>query len=254
MRAVIEVENIVTKFGEKVIHNGISFTVYEKEIFGILGGSGSGKSVLLKEIIKLLKPTSGKIVVFGKDIWQLSAKEEIELKKNWGVLFQFGALFSSLSIAENIAMPLVEYTNLPKEIIDTLVAAKIAMVGLKPEVATMYPSELSGGMIKRASLARALILDPKLLFLDEPTSGLDPVGARAFDDLIVHLRDILGITVVMITHDLDSIFTILDKMIVIADKKIAAKGTLKEVLQSNHPFVEQFFKNNYVKKRYNINV
>ncbi len=251
---VIEVKNIVTKFGEKVIHDGISFEVYEEEIFGILGGSGSGKSVLLKEIIKLLKPTSGTIIVFGKDIWKLSPKEEIELKKNWGVLFQFGALFSSLTIAENIAMPLVEYTNLPKDIVDSLVAAKIAMVGLKPEVGAMYPSELSGGMIKRASLARALILDPKLLFLDEPTSGLDPVGARAFDDLIVHLRDILGITVVMITHDLDSIFTILDKMIVIADKKIAAKGTLEEVLKSTHPFVEQFFKNDYVKKRYNINV
>ncbi len=253
-KAVIEVENIITKFGDKVIHNGISFEVNEKEIFGILGGSGSGKSVLLKEIIKLLKPTSGRVVVFGKDIWQLSQKEEIELKKNWGVLFQFGALFSSLSIAENIAMPLVEYTNLPKDIIDALVASKIAMVGLKPEVGAMYPSELSGGMIKRASLARALILDPKLLFLDEPTSGLDPVGARAFDDLIVHLRDILDITVVMITHDLDSIFTILDTMIVLSDKKIAAKGTLREVLESNNPFVEQFFKNDYVKKRYLHNV
>ncbi len=253
-KTVIRVEDIVTKFGEKLIHDGISFRVYKEDIFGILGGSGSGKSVLLKEIIKLLKPTSGKIVVFGKDIWNLSSKEEVELKKNWGVLFQFGALFSSLTIAENVAMPLIEYTKLPRDMVDSLVAAKIAMVGLKPEVGAMYPSELSGGMIKRASLARALILDPKLLFLDEPTSGLDPVGARAFDDLIVHLRDILGITVVMITHDLDSIFNTLDNMIVIADKKIVAQGTLEDVLKSTHPFVEQFFKNDYVRKRYGINV
>ncbi len=253
-KVIIEVENLVTQFGEKIIHDNLSFKVYENDIFGILGGSGSGKSVLLKELIKLITPTSGKILIFGKDIYKLSLKEELELKKRWGVLFQFGALFSSLTIAQNIAMPLKEYTKLPKEIIESLVASKISLVGLDPQVASMSPNELSGGMIKRAALARALILDPKILFLDEPTSGLDPVSARAFDKLILNLRDILGITVIMITHDLDSIFNTLDSMIILADKKIVASGSLKNVLNSKHPFVEEFFKNEYVKKRYCINV
>jgi len=250
MKYAIEVEDIVTKFGKKVIHNSISFNVGFKEIFGVLGGSGSGKSVLIREIIMLLRPFSGKIVVLGKDIYNMSYKETQELKRDWGILFQFGALFSSLTIAENIELVLKEHTNLPEDIREAIVVSKLELVGLSLDVATMYPSELSGGMIKRASLARSLALDPKLLFLDEPTSGLDPVGARAFDRLIVNLRDILGITVVMITHDLDSIFSILDNMIVIADKKVVAKGTIKDVLKSTHPFVEAFFKNEYVAKRY----
>ena len=250
MKPLIEVKNLVTKFGDRVIHDDISFEIYEKEIFGILGGSGSGKSVLVKEIIMLLHPFSGKIAIFGKDISTLSFQETQELKRSWGVLFQFGALFTSLTIAQNIAMPLIEYTTLSKKQIEKIVAAKLELVGLKPFVASMYPSELSGGMIKRAALARALALDPKLLFLDEPTSGLDPVGARNFDRLIKELRDILDLTVVMITHDLDSIFGILDRMLLIADKKIAAYGTIKEVLASTHPFVEKKKKNDFVKKRY----
>ncbi len=249
-KPIIKVQDLVTKFGDRVIHDHISFEIFEKEIFGILGGSGSGKSVLVKEIIMLLRPFSGKISIFGKDISTLSFKEAQELKRSWGVLFQFGALFTSLTVAQNIAMPLIEYTTLSKKQIEHIVAAKLELVGLKPFVASMYPSELSGGMIKRAALARALALDPKLLFLDEPTSGLDPVGARNFDKLIQELRDILDLTVVMITHDLDSIFTILDRMLLIADKKIAAYGTIKEVLASTHPFVEEFFKNDFVKKRY----
>ena len=250
MIKVVEVKNLVTKFGEKIIHDNISFEVYQKDIFGILGGSGSGKSVLLKEIIMLLKPYSGKIYVLGKDIFKLSAKEALELKKSWGVLFQFGALFTSLTVAQNIALPLKEYTNLPNDLIEELVATKLKLVGLNEDVGALYPNELSGGMVKRAALARALIMDPKLLFLDEPTSGLDPVSARKFDNLIKNLNKALGITVIMITHDLDSIFSILDRMIVIANKKIVAQGSLKEVLQSNHPFVEAFFKNEYTKKRY----
>ncbi|NPA28050.1 MAG: ABC transporter ATP-binding protein [Epsilonproteobacteria bacterium] len=247
---VVEVKDLVTKFGEKIIHDNISFEVKEKSIFGILGGSGSGKSVLLKEIIMLIKPFKGKIYVLGKDIWNLSLSEALELKKKWGVLFQFGALFTSLRVAENIALPLKEYTNFPQELIDELVVSKLNLVGLNADVGALYPNELSGGMVKRAALARALILEPKILFLDEPTSGLDPVSARKFDNLITNLNRVLGVTVIMITHDLDSIFTILDEMIVLYDKKIVAKGNLEQVLESTHPFVEEFFKNEYTKARY----
>jgi len=249
MKEVIKVENIVTKFGSKVIHDGVSLTVNEGEIYAILGESGSGKSVLLKEIVMLLKPFSGDIYIFGKNIKNLTNKEILELKKNWGVLFQFGALFTSLSVANNIAFILNEYTNLSKKLINYIVDEKLEMVGLDVSVRDLYPHELSGGMIKRAALARTLALDPKLLFLDEPTSGLDPVSARAFDELIVNLRDILNLTVVMITHDLDTISNIVDRMSILADKKVVAKGTLKEVLSSTHPFVEKFFKNEYFKKK-----
>jgi phospholipid/cholesterol/gamma-HCH transport system ATP-binding protein len=250
MSYAIEVEDIVTKFGNKIVHDKISFNVKYNEIFGILGGSGSGKSVLVKEIIMLLRPFSGKIVVLGKDISKIGYKETKELKHNWGVLFQFGALFSSLTVAQNIELVLKEHTNLPKDVRDAIIVSKLKLVGLDVDVGAMYPSQLSGGMVKRASLARALALDPKLLFLDEPTSGLDPVGARNFDKLIVNLRETLGVTVVIITHDLDSIFTILDRMIVISDKKVVASGAIKEVLKSKDPFVEKFFKNEYVAKRY----
>ncbi len=250
MRYIVEVKNIVTKFGEKVVHNGITFSVEEGTIFAILGSSGSGKTVLLSEILMLLKPYSGTIKVLGKDLNKITPKDEEFLRKNWGVLFQFGALYSSLNVYENIAVTLKEYTNLSKDIIDEIVFTKLNLVGLKSEVAMQYPSELSGGMIKRVALARALAMDPKLLFLDEPTSGLDPVGARAFDNLIKNLQKSLDLSVIMITHDLDSIFSIVDKMIVLSDKKIVAQGSLQEVLKSNHPFVEQFFKNEYVKSRF----
>ena len=247
---VIEVKDIVTKFGSKIVHNKISFSVKENEIFAILGASGSGKTVLLKEIIMLLHPNSGQIKVLGKDILKISYKEALKIKKSWGVLFQFGALFTSLNVAQNIALPLNEYTNLPKDIIDDIVISKLKLVGLDAKVALLFPSQLSGGMIKRVALARALAMDPKILFLDEPTSGLDPVGARNFDKLIVKLKESLGITVVMITHDLDSIFSIVNNMVILANTKVVAKGTIYDVLKSNHPFVEAFFKNEYVKKRY----
>ncbi len=249
-KEVIRVKDVVTRFGDRVIHNGVSLHVEENEIYAILGESGSGKSVLMKEMIMLLRPQSGQIIVLGKDILHISYEEAQELRQKWGVLFQFGALFSSLTVAENIELPLKEYTQLDEEMRNKIVSAKIAMVGLKPHVGALYPSELSGGMIKRAALARALAMDPTLLFLDEPTSGLDPVGARNFDRLIVELRDLLGITVVMITHDLDSIFTIVDRMAVLADKRVVAEGDLKTVLQSTHPFVEAFFKNEYTKEHY----
>jgi len=250
MRAVIEVQGVVTRFGSRTIHDGLSLHVNEQEIFAILGESGSGKSVLMKEMIMLLKPNAGKISVLGKELATISFKEAQKLRSEWGVLFQFGALYSSLTIAENIEVQLKEYTKLSKKMRDKLVRSKIALVGLDAHVGALYPNELSGGMIKRAALARALAMEPKLLFLDEPTSGLDPVGARNFDKLIVELRQMLGITVVMITHDLDSIFNIVDRMAVLADKHVVAEGTLDEVLASTHPFVEAFFKNEYTKEKF----
>lgn len=250
MNSVIKVEGIVTKFGERTIHDNVNLEIKENEIYAILGESGSGKSVLMKEMIMLLEPTKGEVSVLGKKLNGISFRDAQSLRQDWGVLFQFGALFSSLTIAENIEVQLKEYTNLSEKMRKKLVSSKLSLVGLEPFVGALYPSELSGGMIKRAALARALAMEPKLLFLDEPTSGLDPIGARNFDALIVELRDLLGITVVMITHDLESIFSIVDRMAVLADKHVVAQGSIENVLQSTHPFVEDFFKNEYTKKKY----
>jgi phospholipid/cholesterol/gamma-HCH transport system ATP-binding protein len=247
---VIEMKGIVTRFGDTVIHDGVDLRVNAGEIFAILGESGAGKSVLVKEIIMLLKPAAGEVRVFGKDLSRIDYAQRQALRRRWGVLFQFGALFTSLTVAENIALPIKEYTRVPKHLLQKIIREKLDMVGLHSRAASLYPSELSGGMIKRAALARALAMDPRLLFLDEPTSGLDPIGARAFDRLIVDLRDALDITVVMITHDLDSIFSIVDRMAILADRKVVAQGTLQEVLASEHPFVERFFKNEYISKRF----
>ncbi len=248
--SVIEAKEIVTKFGDRTIHDGVNLHIEENEIYAILGESGSGKSVLMKEMIMLLEPAQGEMHVLGQNLGKINTKKAQELRKKWGVLFQFGALFSSLTIAENIEIQLKEYTNISKKMRDKLIYSKLDLVGLDAYVGGLYPSELSGGMVKRAALARALAMEPKLLFLDEPTSGLDPIGARKFDELIVNLRDLLGITVVMITHDLESIFTIVDRMAILADKHVAAEGTLQKVLQSQHPFVEAFFKNEYTKERF----
>ncbi len=250
MEPIIEMRDIVTRFGDTVIHDGVNLRVYPGEIYAILGESGAGKSVLVKEIIMLLRPSSGTVRVLGKTLDQTDYRQQQELRKSWGVLFQFGALFTSLTVAENIALPIREYTSVPKHLLEKIIREKLDMVGLPSRAASLYPSELSGGMIKRAALARALAMDPRLLFLDEPTSGLDPIGARSFDRLIVDLRDALDITVVMITHDLDSIFGIVDRMAILADKHVVAEGTLQEVLASDHPFVERFFKNEYTSKRF----
>ncbi len=250
MNIVISVEDVVTRFGTRTIHDGVSLHIDENEIYGILGESGSGKSVLMREMIMLLEPMAGEISVLGKPLRDIGFQDAQALRADWGVLFQFGALYSSLTIAENIEVQLKEFTNISKMMRDNLVRSKLELVGLDPEVASLYPSELSGGMVKRAALARALAMEPKLLFLDEPTSGLDPIGARNFDALIVKLRDLLGITVVMITHDLESIFSIVDRMAVLADKRVVAQGSLENVLQSQHPFVEEFFKNEYTKERF----
>jgi len=250
MREIVKVSNLYTAFGDKVIHDNISFSVNRGDIFAILGASGSGKSVLIREMLMLLKPKRGDIEIFGKNLRDLSSKELEELRQNWGVLFQFGALYSSLSVFDNIAVVLREYTKISEDLIADIVYSKLNLVGLKSDVASLYPNELSGGMVKRVALARALALDAKLLFLDEPTSGLDPIGARNFDKLILSLKEILNVTIIMVTHDLDSIFSVANSMIVLADKKIVAKGSLDDVLKSKHPFVEEFFKNDYVKNRF----
>jgi phospholipid/cholesterol/gamma-HCH transport system ATP-binding protein len=250
MSSVIEAKGIITRFGERTIHDDLSLHIDKNEIYGILGESGSGKSVLMKEMIMLMKPNAGEITVLGHNLNNIGYSEAQALRREWGVLFQFGALYSSMTIAENIEVQLKEYTDISPGMRNKLVQSKISLVGLGSHVGALYPSELSGGMIKRAALARALAMEPKLLFLDEPTSGLDPVGARNFDNLIVELRDRLGITVLMITHDLDSIFGIVDRMAVLADKHVVAEGTLENVLQSQHPFVEEFFKNEYTKQKY----
>ena len=238
---VIAVSDVVTRFGQNIVHDGISLSVGRGEIYGLLGGSGSGKSTLLKEMILLLRPQSGEINILNQNILTLSRTDTAILRRQWGVLFQAGALYSSLTVAENVGIKLKEYTNLPLRIVDDIVRMKINMVGLPEHAADLYPAELSGGMIKRVALARALAMDPELLFLDEPTSGLDPIGAEAFDNLILKLRELLDLTVVMVTHDLDSIWTIVDRFCVLGEKKVVAEGTLNEVKDNSHPVVRNFF-------------
>jgi phospholipid/cholesterol/gamma-HCH transport system ATP-binding protein len=241
MGAVIEVHNLVTRFGERIVHDHISLTVNEGEIYGFLGPSGCGKSTLMREIILLEPIQSGSISLFGTPVTSLTFEQAQRLRQRWGVLFQSNALFTSLTVAENIALMLNEYARLPRALTDEVVALKLDMVGLSQRDGLLYPSQLSGGMRKKAALARALALDPPLLFLDEPTSGLDPISAREFDALIVKLRDMLQLTVVMVTHDPESIETVLDRMAVIDERKIAAEGSLSEVKQVRSPFIQTFF-------------
>lgn len=250
-RPVVQAENIVTTFGDTVIHEDVNLTVFEGEIYGILGGSGSGKTTLLREMVMLSAPTSGDIKIFGHSLKTLNRRDASRLRRSWGILFQFGALFTSLTIAENIAIKLRKYTDISKALIREIITTKLKMVGLDPQVGKKYPAELSGGMVKRAALARALAMDPKLLFLDEPTSGLDPISAEQFDSLVLQLRDLLDLTLVMVTHDIDSMFSIIDRMAVLGDKRVVAEGTLAEVVQTDHPFIRQFFGGNRGKIRRN---
>ena len=238
---LIEVRDLRSQFGEQVIHEGLNLDVQRGEVLGVVGGSGTGKTVLLNTIIGLKEPDGGTIRIFGHDTSSLTAEQSADIERRTGTLFQQGALFSSLSVLENVASPLVEHTKLPRETIRELAEMKIAMVGLRPESHHQKPSELSGGMRKRVGLARALSLDPELLFLDEPTAGLDPIGAAAFDDLIRTLSDDLGLTVFMITHDLDSLYAICDKVAVLADKGIVAKATVHELERSDHPWIKEYF-------------
>ena len=236
----IEAKDIVTQFGQSVIHDGVNFKIQRGEIFGLLGGSGSGKTTLLREMIMLQKTSGGQMLVLGTDVMKISSKMAQKLRQKWGVLFQFGALFTSLTILENVMIAMREYTNLPNWIIEESALMKLSMVGLPPKVAYMYPSELSGGMKKRAGLARALALDPKLLFLDEPTSGLDPYSARAFDDLILTLRDTLGITVVMVTHDKDTMTNVLDRFIILGNRKVMFEGDMTLLKQTTNDELKKF--------------
>ncbi len=236
----VKMSNVVTQFGQTIVHDGANLTVYKGEIYGILGGSGSGKSTLLKEMIMLLRPQAGKVSILGQDVLNISHDDAANIRRRWGVLFQGGALYSSLTVKENIAVQLKEYSELSPELIDAIVLMKIKMVGLAEDTANLYPAELSGGMIKRVALARALAMDPELLFLDEPTSGLDPVSATAFGHLILELRDILGLTIVMVSHDLDLIWGAVDRLCLLGEKKVIAEGSINEIRENSHPLVKLF--------------
>lgn len=238
---VIEVRGLLSQFGDRVIHQDLDLTVRRGEVIGVVGGSGTGKTVLLNTIIGLKAPEGGEVTVLGHDMVQGDPRTAADVERRTGVLFQQGALFSSLTVLDNVASPLVEHTRLSRSTIRELAEMKIAMVGLKPESHYLKPAELSGGMRKRVGLARALALDPELLFLDEPTAGLDPIGAAAFDDLIRSLSDDLGLTVFMITHDLDSLYAICDKVAVLADKKVVETATVRELERSDHPWIREYF-------------
>jgi phospholipid/cholesterol/gamma-HCH transport system ATP-binding protein len=235
------VASIVTRFGSTVVHNGISFSVHPGQVLALIGSSGSGKSVLLREMIGLLKPAAGQVRLFGVDVWSASSAEMNALRKRFGVLFQDGALFSSLCVAENIAVPLQEHLDLPEALITPLVQSKLALVGLPQQTGTKMPSELSGGMRKRVALARALVLEPEILFLDEPTSGLDPISARAFDQLIRTLGDNLGLTIFIVTHDLDTLLSIIDRALILDRGRILADGPVAQVAKIDHPWVRSYF-------------
>ncbi|TIX51294.1 ABC transporter ATP-binding protein [Alteraurantiacibacter aquimixticola] len=238
----IVIEGLTNAFGDFVVHDQLDLKVRRGEILGVVGGSGTGKSVLMRAIIGLQIPREGSIEVFGQRITDAEPDEVIGVRNRWGVLFQGGALFSTLTVAENVQVPLKQfYPELQHELLDEISRYKVVMTGLPADAASKYPSELSGGMRKRAGLARALALDPELLFLDEPTAGLDPIGAAKFDELLRELTDTLGLTVFLITHDLDTLYAICDRVAVLADKKVIAVGSIPELLESDHPWIQEYF-------------
>jgi phospholipid/cholesterol/gamma-HCH transport system ATP-binding protein len=241
MEVVLEVNSIVTRFGSEVIHDGVSFSVRRGEVVALIGGSGTGKSVLLKEIIGLMRPCDGSVHLFGINVWNSSLQEMNALRRRFGMLFQDGALFSSLTVAENIAVPFREHTDLSADTISPLVGFKLDLVGLTAETGRKSPAQLSGGMRKRVSLARALALEPEILFLDEPTSGLDPVSARAFDKLLRVLSDSLGLTVFLVTHDLDTLLSIIDRAIALSEGQVIADGPVDAVMKIDHPWIRDYF-------------
>ena len=238
----VRVRGLVNSFGDQVIHEDLDLDVKRGEILGVVGGSGTGKSVLMRSIIGLQQPDAGHIEVFGQSMTDAEPDEALGVRNRWGVLFQGGALFSTLTVGENVEVPITQfYPELDAEIAHEIARYKVVMSGLPEEATSKFPSELSGGMKKRAGLARALAIGPELLFLDEPTAGLDPIGASAFDELLRGLKETLGLTVFLITHDLDTLFAICDRVAVLADKKVIAVGTIPELLEMDHPWIQEYF-------------
>lgn len=239
--AIIQVRGLNNRFGSNVVHDGLDLDIFRGEILGVVGGSGSGKSVLLRSIVGLHTPSAGQVSLFGQDLLQLSSDQRSALERRIGVLFQRGALFSSLTVLENIAVPLIEHAGLSRKAAAELAAVKLALAGLPARAGALYPADLSGGMIKRAALARALALDPDILFLDEPTAGLDPIGAAAFDQLLVTLRDAFDLTVFMVTHDLDTLYTACDRIAVLSQKRVLVADTLEVVTATDDAWIQEYF-------------
>jgi phospholipid/cholesterol/gamma-HCH transport system ATP-binding protein len=237
---IIEVRGLRNRFGQQIVHDGLDMTVERGEVFGIVGGSGSGKSVLLRTILGLQRPESGEVRLMGRDLHRLDERQLSEIKAGYGVTFQEGALFSALTVLQNVQLPMLEHLQLSADALDALATLKVRLVGLPDEAGQKYPAQLSGGMIKRAALARALALDPTLLMLDEPTAGLDPISAAAFDELLMDLRRQLGLTVIMITHDLDTIFRTCNRVGVIIDRKMTS-DTLDRIVHNPHPWIQAYF-------------
>jgi phospholipid/cholesterol/gamma-HCH transport system ATP-binding protein len=239
---VLSAHGVSVAFGDNVVLDKLDLSIYRGEILGFVGPSGSGKSVLLRAILGLTRKRAGTIELFGVDVDEASEAERLKIDMRLGVLFQHGALFSALTVLENVQVPMREYLDLPKKLMNELAQLKIELAGLPRDASTKFPSELSGGMIKRAALARALSLDPDIVFLDEPTSGLDPIGAAEFDELVAKLRDTMGLTVYMVTHDLDSLFSVCDRVAVLGNKKVLVEGTIDEMLKSDEPWVKSYFR------------
>jgi len=248
MAAIVEVRGLVNRFGRQTVHQNLDMVVQEGEVFGIVGGSGSGKSVLLRSILGLQKPRAGKILLGGREIGSLTSAEMRHVKAGYGVTFQHGALFSSLTVLQNVQLPMIEYLDLEPRWLDELAMLKIRLVGLEPEAAGKYPAQLSGGMIKRVALARALALDPRLLFLDEPTSGLDPISAAAFDELLLYLQGELKLTVIMITHDLDTIFRTCTRVGVLVEGRMIS-DTLAGIAGNTQPWIHAYFQGERARER-----
>lgn len=238
---VIEVRGIRTRFGNAVIHEDVTLDIFRGEVFGIAGGSGCGKSTLLREMVLLERPAAGSIRIFGEEITSLTEDQALPLRRRVGVMFQRGALFSGLTVSENVGVPLREHTRLDDRLIDEIAAIKIAMAGLPASSADKLPSELSGGMRKRAALARALALDPEILFLDEPTAGLDPAGAAAFDELVEQLQQLLGLTIVIVTHDLDTLWRVTDRVAILGEGRVLALGSMEDLAKHDHPIIREYF-------------
>jgi len=239
--AVVDIRNLNTRFGAAVVHEDVSLSVRPGEIFALVGASGCGKSTLLRETIALQQPVSGSIRVFGQEVIGMNDEEALPLRRRWGVMFERGALFSSLTVAENVALVLREHARLSERLMKEIAAIKIALTGLPADAGPKYPSELSGGMRKRAALARALALDPELLFLDEPTAGLDPLSASGIDELVRHLREALGLTIMIVTHDLDLLWRTADRVAVLGEGRVVGTGTMTELARSDYPLIREYF-------------